>query len=113
MFGGLFNMLKLMGNAGKIQQEMAALQQRNAQLTAEGDAGAGLVKVKVDGQMHVVALSISDDALKTGDKEMLEDLIKAATNQAIEKVRKLIAEETARMAANLGLPAGTNLPGMS
>jgi DNA-binding YbaB/EbfC family protein len=110
MFGGLFSMLKLVGNAGKIQSEMAALQQRTAQLTAEGDAGAGMVKVKVDGRMLIVAITISDEALKSGDKEMLEDLIRAAANQAVEKVRVLIAEETTKMATNLGLPPGMNLP---
>jgi DNA-binding YbaB/EbfC family protein len=115
MFGGLFSMFKLLGNAGKIQQEMADFQQRTAALTAEGDAGAGMVKVKVDGRMVIQSVTLSDEALKGGDKEMLEDLIRAATNQALEKIRALIAEESAKMTANLGLPPGMNLPlpGMS
>jgi len=110
MFNQLFSVMKLMGNAGKIQQEMAAFQERSAQLTAEGDAGAGMVRVKVNGRMLVVNVTLSDEAMQGGDRELLEDLIAAATNQAIDNVRILVAEEMAKMTAALGLPAGMNLP---
>jgi DNA-binding YbaB/EbfC family protein len=80
------------------------------QIVAEGDAGAGMVKVRVNGRMVVLSCTLSPEAL--GDREMLEDLIKAATNQALEKVRQQMAEETSRMMSGLGLPPGMNLPGM-
>lgn len=108
-------MFRMMGNLPKIGEEVEQLKARLAQLTAEGDAGAGMVKVRVNGQMIVQAVVLSDEAVRGGDRELLEELIKAATNQAIERVRALIAEETSKMAAALGLPPGMNLPlpGMS
>ena len=69
-----------------------------------------MVKVRVSGRMEVQSCTLSDEALRSGDREMLEDLIKAATNQALQKVRQLVAEETAKMANELGLPQGMNLP---
>ena len=63
---------------------------------------------------EVVGLTISEEAMKLNDREMLEDLIAAATNQALAKVRQQLAEESAKMAANVGLPPGMmgGLPGM-
>jgi DNA-binding YbaB/EbfC family protein len=89
------------------------LQERIGRIVAEGDAGAGMVKVRVNGRMEVLACTLTDEALKAGDREMLEDLIKAATNQAITKARQLVAEETGKMATGLGLPAGMGLPGLT
>jgi DNA-binding YbaB/EbfC family protein len=75
-------------------------------LSSEGTAGGGLVTVKVGGQFNVISVSISPDAMKLNDREMLEDLMAAATNAAMAKVRELIAAETAKMAGSLGLPPG-------
>src|SRR5690242_18992041 len=96
----------------KIKEEMERLQATLAQVTAEGDAGGGMVKVRVNGRFEVTACTISDEAL--GDREMLEDLVKSAANAALEKARRQIAEETAKMGSALGLPAGVgmNLPGL-
>jgi DNA-binding YbaB/EbfC family protein len=118
MFGslkGLGQLASLLGNPQKIREEMEKFQQRMSHVVAEGDAGAGMVKVRISGRMEVQACTISDEAFKLGDREMLEDLIKAATNQALQKVRQMVAEETAKMASEFGLPQGMNLPmpGMS
>jgi len=91
---------------------MERLQQRLPQLTAEGDAGAGMVKVRVNGRLEVIGCVLSDEIMRLGDREMLEDLIQAAANQAIAKVRQQIADETSKMASNLGLPPGMGLPGV-
>jgi len=112
MFKELGMFAQLMGKLPKIKEEMENLQTRLGQITAEGDAGAGFVRVRVNGKMEVVACELSEDALKTGDREMLEDLIKAAVNQAISRVRQQAAEETSKMAANVGLPPGMGLPGL-
>jgi DNA-binding YbaB/EbfC family protein len=112
MFKGLGTLFSLLSNPQRIREEAEAMQQRLAQLSAEGDAGAGMVKVKVNGKMEILAVALSDEAVKLGDREMLEDLIKAAANQALAKVRQQSAEEYAKMATNLGLPAGVNLPGL-
>jgi len=112
MFKELGQLAGLMGQLPRIREEMGKLQQKLPQLIAEGDAGAGMVKVKVNGRMEVVAVALGDDAFRTGDREMLEDLIRAATNQAVEKARVLVAEETNKMAGSLGLPAGMGLPSL-
>jgi DNA-binding YbaB/EbfC family protein len=112
MFGQLGQIANLMKNAGKIREEMEKLQSRIAALTAEGEAGAGMVKAKVNGHMEVLRCEISDDLLKMNDREMLEDLIRGAVNQAIYNVRQLVADETSKMATGLGLPPGMNMPGV-
>ncbi len=112
MFKGLGQLANLMTQLPKIKEEMERLQQRLSQLTAEGDAGGGMVKVRVNGKQEVMACTLSDEALKLNDREMLEDLIKAATNQALTKARQLAAEETGKMASSLGVPPGLNLPGL-
>ena len=112
MFKGIGQLAGLMGQLPRIKEEMEKLQQRLPQLTADGDAGAGMVKVRVNGRLEVIGCTLSDEVLKAGDREMLEDLIRSAANQAIAKARELIAEETNKMASNLGLPPGVGLPGM-
>jgi DNA-binding YbaB/EbfC family protein len=112
MFGKFGQFLGMMKNLPRISQEAEALKQRLAEITAEGDAGAGMVKVRVNGRMEILNFTLSDELVQGQDREMLEDLLKAATNQALQKVRAQIAEETQKMAMNLGLPAGMNLPGM-
>jgi DNA-binding YbaB/EbfC family protein len=106
MFKDLGALMSLMGNRGKIQEEMQKLQAQIGQITAEATSGAGYVTVKVNGRLEVLAVRISEEAMKLNDREMLEDLVAAATNQAINKARELLAAESAKMAANLGLPPG-------
>ncbi len=110
MFDNLRQFAGLMTQMPRIKAEMERLEQRRGEITAEGDAGAGMVKVRANGRMEVIACALTDEALR--DKEMLEDLIKAATNQALEKVRRLMLEETNKTMSALGLPAGMNLPGL-
>jgi hypothetical protein len=113
MFKELGQIAGLMRHLPKIKEEMQRLQQRLGQLTAEGDAGAGMVKIRVNGRMEVLACQLSEEAFKLGDREMLEDLIRAATNQALERVRQQTAEETSKMAAGFGIPPGLNIPGLT
>jgi DNA-binding YbaB/EbfC family protein len=113
MFKEIGQFAKLMGNLPKIKEEVEQLQERIGRIVAEGDAGAGMVKVRVNGRMEILACTLSDEALCGGDREMLEDLIKAATNQAIGKARQMVHEETGKMATGLGLPPGMGLPGLT
>jgi hypothetical protein len=118
MFKELGNMMSLLRNQGKIQEELKKFQAQIGTLVAEAASGAGFVTVKVNGKMEVLTVRISEEAMKLNDKEMLEDLIAAATNQAITKVRLLIAEESSKMASGLGLPPGMlggsgGIPGVS
>jgi DNA-binding YbaB/EbfC family protein len=112
MFKEIGQFASLMKNAGKLREEMEKLQQRLGQLTAEGDAGGGMVKVKVNGKQEVVCCRISDECMKLNDREMLEELICAAVNQAVKRIGQLVAEETGKMATGLGLPPGMKLPGL-
>jgi nucleoid-associated protein EbfC len=113
MFKDLGAMAGLLRQLPKIREEMEQFQQRLGQLTAEGSAGGGLVTARVNGKMELLACTLSDDALKMNDREMLEDMIRAAVNQAFERVRQQIQEESAKMATGFGLPPGLGLPGLS
>lgn len=117
MFKELGSMMSLLRNQGKIQEEFQKFQAQLGSISAEASSGAGYVTVKVNGKMEIVSVRISEDAMKLNDREMLEDLIAAATNQALTKVRQQIAEESAKMAAAMGLPPGMlgggAIPGVS
>jgi DNA-binding YbaB/EbfC family protein len=110
--GQLAGLMRSLPQLGKLREEMEKFQQKVALITAEGDAGAGMVTARVNGKMEVLAVTLSDEALKSGDRELLEDLIRSAVNQAIERARQRVAEETSKMATDLGLPPGMNLPGI-
>jgi len=118
MFKELGSMMNLLRNQGKIQEELQKFQAQVGSITAEASAGAGYVTVKVNGRMEILSVRLSEEAMKLNDREMLEDLILAATNQALGKVREQLAAESAKMAAGIGLPPGMlggggGLPGMS
>src|ERR1700722_14087616 len=112
MFGQLGHLARFMKNLPKIREEMDKLQGAISRITAEGDAGAGMVKAKVNGHLEVLRCEISDELMKLNDREMLEDLVRAAINQAIKKAKQNVTEETGKMASGLGLPAGMELPGV-
>jgi DNA-binding YbaB/EbfC family protein len=113
MFEKFGQLAGLMKNLPRIKEEMDRLQQRLGQITADGDAGGGMVKVRVNGRLEVLSCVLTDEALKSSDRELVEDLIVAAVNQAMQKARQLVAEETGKMATGLGLPPGMNLPGLT
>ncbi len=106
MFQQLGALAGLLGNKSKIAEEMERFQQQVGQLTAEADAGGGMVTAKVNGKFEVLSVRLSEEAAKLNDREMLEDLIAAAVNQAVNKARQLLSEETSKMAGRIGLPPG-------
>ena len=106
MFKELGAMMNLLGNKGKMQEAMGQYQEAIALITAEGASGGGMVTAKVNGKLELLNLTISDDALKLNDREVLEDLVTAAVNQAMSKARELLAAETGKMAGSMGLPPG-------
>lgn len=112
MFDKIRQMMNVLGNLPKMREQVESMQARLGQVVADGDAGAGMVKVRVNGRMEVLSCTLTDEALKTCDREMLEDLIKGAVNQAIGKARLLVAEETTKLAQGMGLPPGMQLPGI-
>lgn len=113
MFEKLGQFASLMKNLPNLKEELTKAQQRLGQITAEGDAGGGMVKVRVNGRLEVLSCSLSEEALRLNDREMLEDLIRAATNQAVAKARQLAAEEMSSTMTGMGLPGGINIPGVT
>ncbi|MBN9523578.1 YbaB/EbfC family nucleoid-associated protein [bacterium] len=108
-------MMSLMGNRGKLQEEIGKFQAQVGTITAEATAGAGYVTAKANGKLEVLSVKISDEVLALNDREVLEDLVAAAVNQALAKAREQVAAASAKMAENMGLPAGMlggGLPGL-
>ena len=87
----MFDMMKMMGKAKELQAKVKEAQEALAGLEVSGESGAGLVKVRMNGKKQVIQIEIDDSLLNSADKEVVQDLIVAATNKASEE-----AEEKAR-----------------
>jgi len=109
-FAAMASMLKqAQGMSGKLQD----VRERIANLRCEGQAGAGMVTVEVSGQMKMVNCRIDPTLFQSGDREMMEDLICSATNQAIEKIREAQLQEMQSVTGGLNIPGLTDaLSGM-
>lgn len=103
------NIGQLMKQAQAMQANMQKMQDQLAQLEVEGQSGAGLVKVLMTCKYDVKRVSI-DPTLVGDDKEMLEDLVAAAFNDAARRVEATIAEKMSSVTAGMGLPPGMKLP---
>ncbi|MEM9058988.1 MAG: YbaB/EbfC family nucleoid-associated protein [Pseudomonadota bacterium] len=111
MFKGLGDMGKLMKQAQEMQAKMAEATEKMAEMTAEGSAGAGMVKATATGQGEVKSLTVDPSLLESAeDKEVLEDLIVAAINDAIKQAREAGQAEMAKVTEGLPLPPGMKLP---
>ncbi len=106
MKGGLGN---LMRQAQQMQETMKKAQQELADLEVTGEAGAGLVKVRMNGQ-HVTKVVTIDAKLLAGDKDMLEDLVVAAVNDAVRKIASTTEQKYSGLMSGLNLPPGMKLP---
>ncbi|MCD6117961.1 YbaB/EbfC family nucleoid-associated protein [bacterium] len=102
------------GMLQKLQKEMEEVQQALAKMTVEGSAGGGMVTVCASGKQHIVSVKIDPEVVDKDDVEILEDLVTAAVNQALEKSREMANEEMQKIAGGLlgGLPGGLNIPGL-
>ena len=100
---------KLMKQAQEMQANMKKAQEEMASITVTGESGGGMVRITMTCQHQVRSLEI-DDTLVGDDKEMLEDLIIAAFNDALRKVESTVQEKFSGMASGMGLPAGMKLP---
>jgi DNA-binding YbaB/EbfC family protein len=99
----------LMQQAQKMQDKVQKAQEELANIEVLGEAGAGLVKVLMSGRHEVRRVTI-DRQLMTDDPEMAEDLVAAATNDAINKVAELSQQQMSDMTGGLQLPPGFKLP---
>ncbi len=107
MFKGLGQIASLMKNAQEIQGRMKEMQESLRRLKAEGTAGGGMVTVEINGQQQVLSCRIEPSLFEAGDREMVEDLVVAAVNQALEKIKQLAAEEMGKLAGGIDM-AGLN-----
>ncbi len=100
-FGNMGNLLK---QAQAMQEQMTKLQEQAASKTVTGTAGGGMVTVTANGAMQVVNVVIDPEAVKGGDVEMLQDLVTAASNEALRKAREMMAEEMKALTGGLKIP---------
>jgi DNA-binding YbaB/EbfC family protein len=106
MKGGIGNIMK---QAQQMQANMQKMQEEVANMEVEGQAGGGLVKVVMTGRHDIKRVNIDDSVFKD-DKEMLEDLIAAAVNDAVRQVEKVSQDKMASVTAGFNLPPGMKLP---
>jgi nucleoid-associated protein EbfC len=106
MKGGIGNLMK---QAQLVQENMKKLQEQLGTMEVEGQAGSGMVKVVMSGRHEVKRVTLDPRAL-ADDREMLEDLIAAAVNDAVRKVETVTQARMAAATAGLPLPAGMKLP---
>ncbi|RYY03186.1 MAG: YbaB/EbfC family nucleoid-associated protein [Gammaproteobacteria bacterium] len=103
------NIGDLMKQAQQMQENMKKMQDDLVNLEVKGESGAGLVKIVMNGRHDVKRVSI-DDSLLSEDKEMLEDLLAAAVNDAVRKVETQNRDHMAKMTSGMGLPADFKMP---
>jgi DNA-binding YbaB/EbfC family protein len=96
----------MMRQIQQMQSKLAKAQEELNTLTAEGSAGGGAVKVTISGSLEIRSLRISPEVVDAEDVELLEDLVVAAFNEALQKAQALQSDHMA------GLTSGLNLPGM-
>ena len=102
------NLAGLLQQAQKMQQEMQKAQEELARVTVTGEAGGGLVKVTMNGKHAVSRVEIDPSLL--GDPEMLEDIVTAAINDAVNRVQATMQERMSEMTAGIPLPPGMKMP---
>lgn len=108
--GGFGDLSKMMKAAQDMQGKVAEVQERLNGITVTGESGAGLVKASATAKGELTALSIDPSIFSAEDKEVVEDLILAAIKDAQKRAQDRSAEEMQRVAGELGLPPGMNLP---
>ncbi len=103
------DMGELMKQAQKIQEQFQKAQEQIANMEVTGESGAGLVKVVMNGRHDVKKVSI-DPSVMTEEKELLEDLLAAAVNDAVRRIEQTNKDKMSGMAAGMGIPPGFKMP---
>ncbi|MDR9416571.1 MAG: YbaB/EbfC family nucleoid-associated protein [Gracilimonas sp.] len=105
-----FNMADMFGKIQEMQSKMEEAQEGLNDVIVEAEAGGGMVKVKANGNKQIVSIEMDDDVVDPQDKEMLEDLIVAGVNKALEKADEASKEKMQEMYK--GMIPGGGIPGM-
>lgn len=98
--------------AETIQNQMNDMQVKLDSIEVQGSAGGGLVTVRATAKGRILGVNIDDSLMKPDEKNIVEDLVTAAFNDARDKADRVSAEEMKNMQSGMGLPPGFNLPGM-
>ncbi len=98
------NMGNLLKQAQAMQAKLGKLQEEAAAKTVQASAGGGMVMVTATGGMQIAKVEIDPEVLKSEDTEMLQDLLVAATNEALRKAKGVMAEEVKGLTGGLGIP---------
>jgi len=108
------NMAQQFGMLQKMQKEFEVLQAKLEEMTVEGSSGGGMVTVEADGKQKILSVKLDPEVVNSDDMEMLEDLITAAVNQALEKSKNMAQEEMGKIAGGMlgNLPGGMKIPGL-
>jgi DNA-binding YbaB/EbfC family protein len=106
------NIGNMMKQVQEMQTKMADMQARLDEMNVTGQAGAGLVKVTLNGKNLMQSIEVDDSLMKPDEKEILEDLLMAAYNEARAKVDQLVADQMKDVTGGMALPPGFNIPGM-
>jgi DNA-binding YbaB/EbfC family protein len=103
------DMNSIMQQAQQMQQKMATIQDELKKKTATGSAGGGMVTVTANGSNEILSVQIEKTVISVDEKEMLQDLITAATNDALRKVKALGKEEMSKLTGGMNIPGVSNL----
>jgi DNA-binding YbaB/EbfC family protein len=103
----LSSMGDLMKQAKVMQERLANLQAEVGARTVEASAGGGMVTAKVSGRLQVLSVAIDPEILSSGDREMLQDLIVAAVNEAIRQAQAMMNDEMSKLTGGLRIPGLT------
>ncbi len=106
---GIPNMGQLMKQAQQLQSKMAQLQEEVGNRTVEASAGGGMVTVVANGRQEIVSIQIDQEVIDPDDAEMLQDLVMAAVNDALDKARTMMNEEMRQLKKGMNIPG---LPGL-
>ncbi|WP_052255014.1 YbaB/EbfC family nucleoid-associated protein [Salinicoccus sp. YB14-2] len=104
MRGGMNNMQGMMKQMQKMQKKMEEEQEKLKEETVVGSAGGGMVKVTVSGQKEIMDVEISEEVVDPEDIEMLQDLVVAATNEAMTKADELMSDRLGKHTKGLNIP---------
>ena len=102
------NPFDILKNAKQIQEQMGAFQEKLGNIHITGSSGGGMVEIDMNGRMEVLAVRISNEAME--DNEMLQDLVTAAFNSAMDKIRETINQQMGMMAGMNGIPGMPGFP---
>lgn len=103
------DMNALMQQAQQMQSKMATIQEELKAKTATGTAGGGMVTVTANGKNEILSIEIEKEMISVDEKEMLQDLIAAAVNDALRKVQAIGKEEMAKLTGGMNIPGVSNM----